>query len=271
MSDAEDPSGLCDGGEVDGNLLTETLCHPAEYVEDVQGLGSDLGDDPLPSSLHASNSTSEKSTPSIPLTLPVPAKIRTPQVRPTPAKKTRTRKKAKKRGPRGSSSLTWTQVKEIDDLAHRARRQGTPLNTFVTIRGPKGCTDTAGKRLIRNTVASINQTIARGGSDPIGVTVYERCEHGHLHAHYLVHVPDHRRDLIDSRGRGGGRIHVRNADRRAAAYVTKQRRRLHPEFEAMLRRMWKPGAWIDGPRVAMTNGAKALLGKPPRRQPRRPK
>lgn len=178
----------------------------------------------------------------------------------------RTRSKSKrplKRGPPGSTRLTWPQVKEIDDFAHIARSAGVPLNRMVTIRAPIGVSDADGKQSIRQIVSHIRQDFEqRNGLLLIGVVIYEK--HPLLHAHILLHAPRGNGSLIAKRHEGkGGTVHVRPADEQAVEYVTKQRQRLSPDYEDVIKRRWisSKGGQIEGPRYTYTTAAKALLAR----------
>jgi hypothetical protein len=177
-----------------------------------------------------------------------------------------TRSKSKrplKRGPRGSTRLTWQEVKEIDDFAHIARSAGMPLNRMVTIRAPIGVSDADGKQSIRQIVSHIRQDFEkRNGLLLIGVVIYEK--HPLLHAHILLHVPRGNGSLIAKRHEGkDGVVHVTPADAQAVEYVTKQRQRLSPDYEGVIKRRWisSKGGQIEGPRYRYTTAAQALLAR----------
>jgi hypothetical protein len=177
----------------------------------------------------------------------------------------RTRSKSKrplKRGPPGSTRLTWQQVKEIDDFAHVARSAGMPLNRMVTIRAPIGVSDADGKKAIRQIVSHIRQDFERNGLLLIGVSVYEK--HPLLHAHILLHVPRGNGSLIAKRHEGkDGVVHVTPADEKGVEYVTKQRQRLSPDYEDVIKRRWisSKGGQIEGPRYRYTTAAQVLLAR----------
>jgi hypothetical protein len=165
-----------------------------------------------------------------------------------------------KRGPKGSTYLTWDQVKDIDAFAHIARSAGKPLNRMVTIRAPIEVSDADGKKAIRQIVAHIQQDFKRAGCLLIGVTVYEKAQY--LHAHVLLHVPPGKSKLIGKRCEGeGGTVHVRPADEKGVEYVTKQRKRLPPDYEKQIKRRWIKSERIEGPRYTYTTAAKALLAR----------
>jgi len=169
-------------------------------------------------------------------------------------------KRMLKRGPQGSTFLTWNQVKEIDDFAHVARSAGMPLNRMVTISAPIEVSDADGKKVIRQVVKNIQQDFKRAELLLIGVTVYEKAQY--LHAHVLLHVPPGKSKLIGKRCEGeGGAVHVRPADSKGVKYVTKQRKKLPPEYEKQIKRKWVKSARIEGPRYAYTTAAKALLAR----------
>lgn len=199
---------------------------------------------------------------------PSPYSVRDEDIEPRsgslPKKAQQKRKTARRRGPKGSTYLEWDQVKQVIEFAHQARTEGTPLNTFVTIRAPQDVSDAEGKRIISRRIAHLGQALKRRGYDHIGVTVYEKGPH--LHAHHLVHVPPESVELATRWNEGeGSDVHVRKADWFAAIYVTKQRRWMGPEIEDKIatrqgRRPWEKGAYIAGPRLTFTKAGKALIG-----------
>jgi hypothetical protein len=175
-----------------------------------------------------------------------------------PEKARRRRKKPGKRGPKGSTCLTWSQVKEVDQFAHLAKREGVRLNLFITIRAPKGQSDADGKRSISRIAGHIGQSLKDRGQDHIAVMLYEKDPY--LHAHLLLHVAQGNRKLIMRRNEGkGGTVHIRNADDFGPVYITKQREWMGPDFEAKLKRMRRKSARIEGPRMSFTRAAKALM------------
>jgi hypothetical protein len=186
-----------------------------------------------------------------------------PRGKNTPQTARRKGKRPAKRGPKGSTCLTWNQVKQIDGFAHLARKQHVPLTVFVTYRAPTDVSDARGKRIISRKIAHLGQELKRRGQPHVAVTVYEKAPH--LHAHHLVHVAPEARDLILARDEGeGSDVHVRMADRFAPVYITKQRRWMGPEIEHKIgtgrsRRLWEKGAPIAGPRFTFTTDAKALM------------
>jgi hypothetical protein len=186
-----------------------------------------------------------------------------PRAKTTPQTARRRGKKPAKRGPKGSTCLTWNQVKQIDGFAHLTRKERVPLTMFITYRAPSDVPDAKGKRIISRKIAHLGQDLKRRGQPHVAVTVYEKKSH--LHAHHLVHVAPKHKDLILGRDEGeGGDVHVRMADRFAPVYITKQRRWMGPEIENKIRtagrkRLWEEGASIVGPRFTFTTDARALM------------
>jgi hypothetical protein len=180
-----------------------------------------------------------------------------------PKRAQRKGKKPGKRGPKGSTSLEWSQVKQVTEFWHQARTVRTPLNVFVTIRAPMGVSDAQGKRIISRSIAHLGQKLKRNDQEHVGVTVYEKGPH--LHAHHLVHVRPKNLDLVmDWREGEQGDVHVRKADWFAPIYATKQRRWMGPEIEDKIgtrqgRRPWEKGAPIAGPRLTFTKEAKTIM------------
>lgn len=191
-----------------------------------------------------------------------------------PRKARQKRKTSRRRGPKGSKRLEWAQITQVDEFAHQARKAGVPLNILVTIRAPKDVSDAEGKRIISRRIAHLGQALKRHAQEHFGVTVYEKGPH--LHAHHLVHVTPQNLDFIKGWSEGkDGDVDVREADRRAPLYITKQRRWMGPKIEDKIgtrlgRRPWEPGASIVGPRLSFTSAAKALTGRKSatKRQPR---
>jgi hypothetical protein len=181
-----------------------------------------------------------------------------PRAEVKPEKARRKRKKPGKRGPKGSTCLTWSQVKEVDQFAHLAKREGERLNMFITIRAPKGLLDAKGKRSISRIAGHIGQALQERGQDHIAVMVYEKDPY--LHAHLLLHVAQGNRKLIMRRNEGkDGTVHIRNVDDFGPVYITKQREWMGPEFEAKLKRIRRKSVRIEGPRMSFTRAAKALI------------
>lgn len=170
------------------------------------------------------------------------------------------KKKPGKRGPKGSTFLTMDQVRDIDGLAHAARREGLDLNLCITVRAPKGLSDAAGKRAIDGRLKHIGEALRERGQDWLAVWVYEKGPH--LHAHVLVHVAPKNRKLVMRRHEGrGGAVHIRSADQFGPEYVTKQRQWRGPEIEDQNKRLWTKSARIEGPRIGYSKAAKELLAR----------
>jgi hypothetical protein len=170
------------------------------------------------------------------------------------------KKKPGKRGPKGSTFLTMEQVRDVDGLAHMARREGRDLNLCITVRAPKGLSDAAGKRAIDGRLKHIGEALRERGQVWLAVWVYEKSPH--LHAHVLVHVAPKNRKLVMRRHEGrGGAVHIRSADRFGPEYVTKQRQWRGPEIEDQNKRLWTKSARIEGPRIGYSKAAKELLAR----------
>lgn len=175
------------------------------------------------------------------------------------------KQKPKKRGPRGSKYLEWAQVKQVDHLAHVAKREGYELNRCITVRASKDVSDAEGKREINRQLDRIGEGLKSRGQEWVAVWAYEKDPY--LHAHVLIYVAPGNLDLLKNRQKRSGRIvHVRKADAVGPEYITKQRRKLSPEFEARINRSWRKGAHIDGPRVGYSKAARALLNRFPLQQ-----
>jgi hypothetical protein len=171
-------------------------------------------------------------------------------------------RKVRRPGPRGRAYLTWAEVKETGELAHAARRAGTPFNRMVTIRAPRGASDAEGKRYISRKVAHLGQILHRAGHPHIGRTHLEKGP-DLLHAHHLMHVPRALVAVIDRQATPDGELHVRRADAKAVSYICKQRQCLSPDYEANIKIPRCKSARIDVPRVSTTKAALALLRKAP--------
>ena len=153
--------------------------------------------------------------------------------------------------------LTWDEVKQIDSIAHAARRERQPLNVLVTIRAPRGAPDAASKRKVTTDIAHLGEALKRRGQEHVGLTVFEKSPD--LHAHHLVHVRRENIDVVERR-HDGEIVDVRKADAGAVAYITKQRQCLSPAFEAEIRRpREKSGGPIPGKRWTATPAAQALV------------
>ena len=184
-------------------------------------------------------------------------------------KRTRT---PRRRGPKGSNSLTYLQVKELTDAAHRLQSAGAPLNRFVTIRSPTsivGATDQ--KRAIRKQIDRLRERFEYRGEPFVAVVVYEAGASVGVHAHVFLHAPPRRvvdimRDLRDSPD-----CHVRDADAKGPLYVSKQRRTIgdpKDEKSAEARLVARgylrtKGGYVPGNRLYISPAARALLAAAP--------
>jgi DNA-binding XRE family transcriptional regulator len=172
------------------------------------------------------------------------------------------RRKAGKRGPKGSTRLATRDVRDIDAIAHEMRRHGTGFTHVVTIRGRLDVPMSAAKRDLSRMIAHIGQRLDRKGCTHIGLSIYENAPkpgqaHG-LHVHHLIHAPRHLWPTIDAlHDEDGGTIHVRRTDAGTIPYVTKQRRWLGPEYERG--RPWQESAPIVGKRFALTRAAREIM------------
>ena len=175
------------------------------------------------------------------------------------AKRSGRRRAPRKRGPQPTKYLTTDEVREIDQAIHTLRSAGKPLNRMVTINAPQGVPDAQGKRLISRELAHIGQDLKRAGHDHIDV--YEKHgASGRVHVHSLVHTPRGFEHLIEKHDEGDcGDVCVSRADHRAAAYVTKQRRRGSPDYERANKRPWRPCAEIPGKRFSISPAARAII------------
>lgn len=188
------------------------------------------------------------------------------------SRKRRSGRRARKRkpGPKGSTSLTWEQVKEVDRLAHEAKRFKKPLNWMLTVRAPDGLSDAKGKRHISTKIAHVGQTLQRQGEEHLGVTVYEKCNTPNgvlLHAHHLFHArPSLRTRLRESHcGGPGSDCFISPADDRKPEYITKQRVWLGPDFEQRIKRRRVTSHRIEGVRLSLTAAAQSLMVSAPSR------
>jgi hypothetical protein len=73
--------------------------------------------------------------------------------------------------PEGSTFLTMDQVRDVDGLAHMAKREGLDLNLCITVRAPKGLSDAAGKRAIDGRLKHIGQALRERGQVWLAVWV----------------------------------------------------------------------------------------------------
>jgi hypothetical protein len=235
-----------EGENLRGNVLTDLTITQTDEILAGQGIQAvRSGITPAPLAYSVKDEVPEKSSGS------------------KPKKAQRKGKKPGKRGPKGSTSLEWTQVKQVTEFWHQARTVRAPLNVFVTIRAPMEVSDAQGKRIISRSIAHLGQKLKRNDQEHVGVTVYEKSPH--LHAHHLVHVRPKNLDLVmDWREGEQGDVHVRKADWFAPIYATKQRRWMGPEIEGKIatrqgKRPWEKGALIAGPRLTFTKEAKAIM------------
>jgi hypothetical protein len=130
-----DPTALED--EISpGNLLTSQTTSQLPKILTKQGF-QDIVPDSCPA----------------PSTLSVIDRTLKPRTGRKPSKVRRTRRAPGKRGPKGSTSLEWHQVKQVTEFWHRARTVRSPLNNFVTFRAPKTVSDAEGKRIISRRIA----------------------------------------------------------------------------------------------------------------------
>lgn len=177
------------------------------------------------------------------------------------AKRSGRRRAPRKRGPQPTKYLTTDQVREIDQAIHTLRSAGKSLNRMVTINAPQGVPDAQGKRLISRELAHIGQDLKRAGHEHIHVDVYEKHgASGRVHVHSLVHAPRGFEHLIEKHDEGDcGDVCVSRTDHRAAAYVTKQRRRGSPDYERAIKRPWVRCAEIPGKRFSISPAARAII------------
>ncbi len=166
--------------------------------------------------------------------------------------------KGKRRGRRHrggwkpTNCLTWSQVREIDSIAHEARRGGVPLNWMVTINPSPSPGSSDGRHIerLRRKIHNIQKPTRRCQGKVIALWVFEK-QGGRLHAHLLMHIPEGWDGLV-TRWRDLPSIDVRKADSRAIEYITKQRRWLGPEIEARLNRRRIDAEPVPGKRWSMS-------------------
>lgn len=169
------------------------------------------------------------------------------------------RRKPGKRGPKGSKCLTTAQRHDLGDVAHEAERRGWPLNILLTVRSPADLPQPKGKRVISRVIGNFGKDLQRRGCLHVGLTTYENKRDGSdLHGHHLAHLPPACADLADRWHRPPD-VHVRPADRNAIPYLTKQRRRGSPDWEAYAGLRYQQGGRIIGPRASFTAAARQLL------------
>lgn len=181
----------------------------------------------------------------------------TQKTKPTP----RTNSAARDRhgGWQSSPRLTWSEVKEIDDVIRELVRLRVRPTHLVTVMSPSG-TDSERKRFCGRTFAHLGQSLKRHSKPHIGLTIFENSADADLHAHHLVHVPREERHTVE-------RFHnpplitvtpIRNLVG-LVGYLTKQRQRLPPDFEKKINRPWQRCQPVPGKRWTTTAAASAAL------------
>ena len=158
-----------------------------------------------------------------------------------------------------TTGQTWAEVKEIDDICHRLRSVGRPLNRFVTIRPPDDIvSDAKRKAYCYKRAGRLCQRLRRRGVEIVALRVFEKARNGQLHIHILVHVPSRFQD--EFAGWGDGELtHIKPASPQHVKYITKQRHPLPPDFEKVTQHLRQKGAPFRGKRWSLTPAAKTLL------------
>ncbi len=158
-----------------------------------------------------------------------------------------------------TTGLTWAEVKQIDDLCHRLRSAGYPLNWFISIRPPDDIvSDAERKAYCYKRAGRLADKLRRRGVEVLAVRCFEKPLYGKLHLHVLAHVPRHLND--EFAGWGDGTItHIKPAKLLHVRYLTKERHPLHPDFEKQTEHQWQKSAPFRGQRWSLTPAAKALL------------
>jgi hypothetical protein len=186
-----------------------------------------------------------------------------PEQRPT-----RKPRQSRRGGWPSSGCLSWQEVKEIDSSVHELVGYGCAPTHLVTIM-PMSGDASARKRVCTRETAHLGQALKRHGRPHIGLTIFEHPTGADLHAHHLVYAPLDERGTVERRHRPP-EVHVERIRdlREVIDYVTKQRRRLSPEFEARIRRSWQRTRLLPGKRWTVTGDARALLAESEQRTTR---
>jgi hypothetical protein len=155
--------------------------------------------------------------------------------------------------------LEWSDVKGISHAVHGLTRCGYAPTHLVSIMPLVG-DPSSRKRACTRTIGHFGQALKRHGKGHVGLTVFENSDYADLHAHHLVHAPRGQYATIEARHRPP-EIHVeriRNLDG-IVDYLTKQRRHLSPDVEAVIKRRWETCQAVPGKRWTMTTEARDLL------------
>ena len=160
-----------------------------------------------------------------------------------------------------TTGLTWTQVRQIDDLCHRLRSAGYPLNHLVTIQPPDDISsDAERKAYCYRRAGRLADKLRRRGVEVLAVRCFEKPLYGKLHLHVLAHVPRHLQDEFSGWG-DGTIIHIKPAKLLHVGYITKERHPLSPDFEKVTQHQRQKSAPFRGQRWSLTPAAKALIAE----------
>lgn len=178
-----------------------------------------------------------------------------------PRRQERTADKKRAGGWQPSARLSWQQVKEIDEAVHRLAGLGVAPTHCITIMPPASiAADNKRKRFCDGKVAHIGEALKRHDQPHIGLTTFENPLDADLHANHLVFVPRGERKTIE-RFHNPPSVHVEAIYNLpgVVAYVTKERRRMSPDFERTINRPWQRCWPVPGKRWTLTSDARAAL------------
>ena len=166
----------------------------------------------------------------------------------------------------------WRDVQAIYDIAHEMEANRLPFTHFVTIMPGSG--EARGrKRTCSRLIAHLGQVLLRDGHPHYGLTIIEHPMDADLHAHHLLRVPASMRRRIEAwtSGLADVRVQVIRDIDGLLAYLTKERKRLSPDFEAQLRErrgpQWRKCRPIVGKRWSTTTDVRKLLARSARQAP----
>lgn len=178
-----------------------------------------------------------------------------------PRRQKRTAEKKRAGGWQPSPRLSWQQVKEIDEAVHRLAGLGVAPTHCITIMPSASITaDNKRKRFCDGKVAHIGEALKRHDQPHIGLTTVENPLDADLHANHLVFVPRGERKTIE-RFHNPPCTHVEAIYDLPGliGYVTKERRRMSPDFEKKINRPWQRCLPVPGKRWTLTADARATL------------
>jgi len=160
-----------------------------------------------------------------------------------------------------TACFSWDEVKKIDNAIHELSRGGCGPTHHITIMPLTG-NPSSRKRTCSREIAHLGQALKRHGESHVGITIFENPPNADLHAHHLVFVPHDEYATVERLHRPP-EVHVERISNLDGIvdYITKERRHLSPDFEAMIERRWERSLPVPGKRWTMTTEAKELLAR----------